>query len=88
MKDGVLLDVTQSYLTVNQTNERAAVARKGVEQAEENYRVTNERYKKGLNVNSDLLDAEVALLQAKLNYTQSLIEYELSSARLSRSIGE
>ncbi len=88
MKDGVLLDVTQSYLTVNQTNERAAVARKGVEQAEENYRVTNERYKKGLNVNSDLLDAEVALLQAKLNYTQSLIEYELSSAHLSRSIGE
>ncbi len=88
MKDGVLLEVTQSYLTVNQTNERAAVARKGVEQAEENYRVTNERYKKGLNVNSDLLDAEVALLQAKLNYTQSLIDFELSNARLSRSIGE
>ncbi|HAP34798.1 MAG TPA: hypothetical protein DCQ28_02210 [Bacteroidetes bacterium] len=88
MKDGILLEVTQSYLTLNQTNERAAVARKGVEQAEENYRVTNERYKKGLNVNSDLLDAEVALLQAKLNYTQSLIDYELSNARLSRSIGE
>ncbi len=88
MKDGILLEVTQSYLTLNQTNERAAVARKGVEQAEENYRVTNERYKKGLNVNSDLLDAEVALLQAKLNLTQSLIDYELSNARLSRSIGE
>jgi outer membrane protein len=88
MKDGVLLEVTQSYLTVNQTNERAAVARKGVEQAEENYRVTNERFKKGLNINSDLLDAEVALLQAKLNYTQSLIDYELSNARLARSIGE
>lgn len=88
MKDGISLEVTQSYLTLNQTNERAIVARKGVEQAEENYRVTNERYKKGLNVNSDLLDAEVALLQAKLNYTQSLIDYELSNARLSRSIGE
>jgi outer membrane protein len=88
LKDGVLLEVTQSYLTVNQTNERAIVARKGVEQAEENYRVTNERYKKGLNVNSDLLDAEVALLQAKLNYTQSLIDYELSNARLTRSVGE
>jgi len=88
MKDIVLLDVTQSYLTLNQTFERSTVARKGVEQAEENYRVTNERFKKGLNINSDLLDAEVALLQAKLNYTQSLIEYELSNARLARSIGE
>ncbi|MBP6671993.1 MAG: TolC family protein [Bacteroidetes bacterium] len=88
LKDGVSLEVTQSYLAVNQAKERSEVAKKGVEQAEENYRVTNERYKKGLNVNSDLLDSEVALLTAKLNYTQSLVDFELASARLTRSIGE
>ncbi len=88
MKDGITLEVTQSYLTLNQAKERSAVAQKGVEQAEENYRVTNERYKKGLNVNSDLLDSEVALLTAKLNYTQSLVDYELAAARLAKSIGE
>ncbi len=88
LKDGITLEVTQSYLTLNQAKERSDVARQGVAQAEENYRVTNERYKKGLNVNSDLLDAEVALLQAKLNYTQSLVDFELASARLAKSIGE
>lgn len=88
LKDGVSLEVTQSYLAVNQAKERADVAKKGVEQAEENYRVTNERYKKGLNVNSDLLDSEVALLSAKLNYTQSLVDYELAAARLTKSVGE
>jgi len=88
LKDGITLEVTQSYLSLNQSKERAAVAQQGVEQAEENYRVTNERYKKGLNVNSDLLDAEVALLTAKLNYTQSLVDYELAAARLTKSIGE
>ena len=88
LKDGVSLEVTQSYLAVNQAKERSEVAKKGVEQAEENYRVTNERYKKGLNVNSDLLDAEVALLTAKLNYTQSLVDFELAAARLAKSIGE
>ncbi|MEW5798201.1 MAG: TolC family protein [Bacteroidota bacterium] len=88
MKDGVTLEVTQSYFTVNQTKERAAVAEQGVAQAEENYRVMNERFKKGLVPNSELLDAEVALLQAKLNKTQSLVEYELAVARLSKSIGE
>ncbi|MFZ4621445.1 MAG: TolC family protein [Bacteroidota bacterium] len=88
LKDGVSLEVTQSYLGVNQAKERSQVAKKGVEQAEENYRVTNERYKKGLNVNSDLLDSEVALLTAKLNYTQSLVDFELASARLTKSIGE
>ncbi|MBI2428192.1 MAG: TolC family protein [Ignavibacteriales bacterium] len=88
MKDGVTLEVTQSYLTVNQTKERAAVAEQGVAQAQENYRIMNDRFKKGLVPNSELLDAEVALLQAQLNKTQSLVEYELAVARLSKSIGE
>jgi outer membrane protein len=88
MKDGVMLEVTQSYLGVNQFKERKAVAEQGVKQAEENYRITNDKYKKGLMPNSELLDAEVALLQAKLNLTQSLVDYELSMARLSKAIGE
>ena len=88
LQDGITLEVTQSYLALNQAKERSGVAKQGVEQAEENYRVTNERYKKGLNVNSDLLDSEVALLTAKLNYTQSLVDYELAAARLSKSVGE
>ncbi len=88
MKDGVTLEVTQNYLAVNQTKERIAVAEQGVKQAEENYRVTNEKYKKGLTTNSELLDAESLLLQSKLNYTQSLVEFELAGARLSKSVGE
>jgi outer membrane protein len=88
MKDGVMLEVTQSYLGVNQFKERKEVAEKGVKQAEENYRVTNDKYKNGLTSNSELLDAEVALLQSKLNLTQSLVDYELSMARLSKAIGE
>jgi outer membrane protein len=88
MKDGVMLEVTQSYLGVNQFKERKAVAEQGVKQAEENYRVTDDKYKIGMTPNSELLDAEVLLLQAKLNLTQSLVDYELSMARLSKAIGE
>ena len=88
LQDGVTLEVTQNYLAVNQAKERKAVSEQGVAQAEENYRVMNEKYKKGLAPNSELLDAEVALLQAKLNLTQSLVDYELSIARLSKAIGE
>jgi len=88
LQDGVTLEVTQNYLSVNQAKEKIDVAQQGVKQAEENYRITNEKYKKGLTANSELLDAEVASLQSKLNYTQSLVEYELSVARLSKAIGE
>jgi outer membrane protein TolC len=88
LKDGVTLEVTQSYLAVNQAKERKAVAEQGVAQAEENYRVMSEKYKTGLVPNLELKDAETALLQAKLTLTQSLVDYELAMARLSKAVGE
>jgi outer membrane protein TolC len=87
-KDGITLEVTQSYLNIKNAKERKIVSEQGVSQAEENYRMMVGKYKQGLVANSELLDAEVALLQAKLNLTQSLVEYELAIAQLSKAIGE
>lgn len=88
MQDLATLEVTQAFLAVGQARERFAVAEQGVTQAEESYRVMNERFKKGLVANSDLLDAEGALLQAKLNRTNSAADLVLASARLSKAVGE
>ena len=88
LKDGIMLEVTQSYLNIQKAKERKVVSEQGVSQAEENYRMTDGKYKQGLIANSELLDAEVALLQAKLNLTQSLVDYELAIAQLSKAIGE
>ncbi len=88
LQDGVTLDVTSNYLNLQRTRERIGVAREGVQQAEENYRITSTKFKQGLSVNTDLLDAEVALLQAKTNYTQALTDFELAEASLERSVGE
>jgi outer membrane protein TolC len=87
LRDGITLEVTQNYLNLNQAKERIALAETTVSQAEENYRITNEKFKAGLALNSDLLDAEVALLQAKWTYIQALVEDELANARLQKSIG-
>ena len=88
LKDGVTLDVTKNYLNLHRAKERIVVAEKGVSQAEENYRVTDAKFKQGLALNTDLLDAEVALLQAKTNYTQSLADYKVAEAGLERAVGE
>ncbi|MBI1803364.1 MAG: TolC family protein [Ignavibacteriae bacterium] len=85
LKDGIALEVTQSYLNFNQSRERIGVAEKGVSQAEENRRITNEKFKAGIALNSDLLDAEAALLQAKWNYIQSLVDHELADAKLQQA---
>ena len=79
--------MTQSYLNVNESGERIGVAEKGVREAEENYRITNEKFKAGLALNSDLLDAEAGLLQARWNNIQARVDHELAQARLQRASG-
>jgi len=88
LKDRVTLEVTRNYLNINKSEEKMTVSKQSVDQAEENYKVTEEKFKNGLALNSDLLDAEVALLQAKTNYIQSVVDYELALAQLKKSIGE
>jgi outer membrane protein TolC len=88
LKDGVTLEVTQNYLNLLKAKEKVMTANQSVAQAEENYRVTDETYKNGLALNSDLLDAEFALMQAKTNYIQSLADYELAKASLEKSTGK
>lgn len=88
ISDNIQLEVTQSYLNIIQNKEKISVSLESVKQAKENYRVTNEMFKNGLALNTDLLDAEVALLQANTNYIQALVDYEIAKAELEKSIGE
>ena len=88
LKDGISLEVTQNYLNLLKAKEKISAADQSVHQSEENYRVTNETFKNGLALNSDLLDAEFALLQAKTNYIQAIADYELAKSNLEKSIGK
>ena len=88
LKDMITLEVHQNYFDMVQAKEKIEMSEKNVGQAEENYRITNERFKAGLTTNSELLDAEVALLNAKVSRTQSFIDYELARGRFFKSIGE
>ncbi len=88
IKDNIVLEVNSNYLNLVQSKDKIAVANESVRQAQENYRVTDETFKKGLALNSDLLDSEVALLQSNTNYIQAMVDYELAKAKLEKSIGE
>ncbi len=88
MNDVVSLDVAQQYYSAQTAAEKVEVAVGGMEQAQESYRITSEKFKNGLASNADLLDAEIALLQAKLTHTQSSVEYTLAAARLKKAVGD
>jgi outer membrane protein TolC len=88
MKDNASLDVRRSLLGVVRAAQRIGVAHDAVEQADENSRTTNEKYKNGLATSTELLDASVAVLQARTNYSGALVEYEIARARLDKALGK
>jgi len=88
IRDAITLDVTRTYLTLLDAWHATAVAREGRLQAEENYRVTSERFKEGLATNTDLLDAEVLLTAAKTSYRNLTIECLIAQADFLRATGE
>jgi outer membrane protein TolC len=88
LEDQAVLEVTQSRLALTQAREKIRVAGQAVGQAEENLRITRERFKQGLALNMDVLDAELFLLQAKMNRTQAAIDLALAQARLEKALGE
>jgi len=87
LKDAVILDVSQSYLNLSKSKEKISVSEYAVRQAEENYRVVNEKFKSGIALNSDLIDAESALLQAKVNLISAVADFEIAMAKLDKSVG-
>ena len=88
MKDGIILEVSSSYLNLKKSEEKIKVSEEARKQAEENARVTKEKYNAGLAINSDVLDADNALLQSKITYTTSVVDFEIAKAKLDKSVGK
>ncbi|MGB2868942.1 MAG: TolC family protein [Bacteroidota bacterium] len=88
LNDAVALDVAQNYFRVVEAKEKVSVATIGTDQANESYRITSEKFKRGVASTTDLLDSEIALLQAKLTQTQASVDCALALARLQRAVGE
>ena len=69
---------------------RAAIEAAGdaVRSATEARRVVGERFTAGESTSTDVLDAQVALLQAELDRTQAIANARLAKARLDRALGQ
>lgn len=86
--DGVNLDVRSKYLSLREAEKRIHTTDVAVERAEEDYRIAQLRYQAGVGTNTDVMDASVALTQAKTNYLQALYDYNTSRTDLRTAIGE
>jgi outer membrane protein len=85
--DAVRLDVTETSLRAIEAQQNIQVAETAVGQAEENFRISEERYKEQISTSTEVLDALTLLTQARTNYYNALSDYNVTKAQLARAIG-
>jgi outer membrane protein TolC len=83
----VSLEVHRAVLYLRRSGQKLSVAKLAVEQAAENLRVIADKYKTGLATSTELLDAEVALLQVQTQLSGARVELALARAGLARALG-
>jgi outer membrane protein TolC len=80
-------EIEQRAADLRSARASVVAARSGVRAAAEARRVLAERFSAGVATNTDVLTAQVALLQADLDLTRALANTRLARARLERARG-
>lgn len=84
----VVFEVRQRWLEVDSSRAAIAAAEDGVRAAVEARRVVGERYAAGVATSTEVLDAQIAVLQAELDRTRAIANARLADARLRRAVGQ
>ena len=84
----ISVEVQQAYLQLGQSAKRIDLAITSLQQAEENLRLANDRFKAGTIVGRDLLEAQTIWEQANSNLIDAKVEYRINEAALKKAKGE
>ncbi len=85
--DQIRSEVVTAYNNFQLALEQQNVIRTAVGQAQENYRLTESRFRNGLVGSTDLLEANSFLLQAQLNVINATVDAQLAYQRLLKATG-
>jgi outer membrane protein TolC len=81
-------EVKQAYLRTNESEQNIVTIEKAIEQAKENLRITEERYKEQVSTITDVLVAQTLFTETMTNYYNALYDYKIAKAVLYRAIGQ
>jgi outer membrane protein len=86
--DNIDLGVNESYLRTIESEQNILTIEKATQQARENLRITEERFKEQVSTSTDVLVAQALLTETMTNYYNSLYDFKIAKAVLYRSIGQ
>lgn len=85
--DAVRLQVNQAYQNYLLNQKKIEVYQKAIVQAEENYKIVKNKFNNALATTTDLLDADVAQLQARLNAAFAKADASVAYNKLLQTAG-
>ena len=88
IKDNIHLEVKQAFLRTKESEKNIATVEKAIEQAKENLRITEERYREQVSTTTDVLVAQTLLTETMTNYYEALYNFKIAKAILYRAIGQ
>lgn len=86
-EDSAVLDVKQYYLGVREAEKRMRTTKISVRKAEEDYFIAEAKYQAGEGILLDVIDAQLALAQAKNNSISAQYDYVVNKAKLENAMG-
>jgi outer membrane protein TolC len=86
--DNIKLEVKESYLRTIESENNIVTIEKAIEQANENLRITEERFKEQVSTSTDVLVAQTLLTDTMTNYYNALYDFKIAKAVLYRAIGQ
>lgn len=87
LNDQINLEINKDYQNSSLAKKKIDVYERALEQATENYRITKNKFDNGLATITDLLDANAALVSAKVNVINAKADATLAYKKLLQSSG-
>jgi outer membrane protein TolC len=81
------LEVERAELNLDAANERLGVSEKSIQQAEESARLSRSRFEQGLALTTQLIDAETALVTARVRRAEAEADQRIAIAALRKALG-
>jgi len=85
--DRIHLEVNTAFYNYVLSKRKIDVYAKAVEQADENYRITKNKYDNSLVTTTELLDADVAQVQSKINFESAKADAIVAYKKLEQTAG-
>ncbi len=85
--DNIRLEMGHAYQNYLSKKKKIDVYNKAMEQANENYRIVKNKHDNNLSTTTDLLDADVAQLQARIDYAFSRADALIAFENLRKTAG-